>query len=483
MSNKRNIVSFLNKAKNKKPPVKKYYRKYVVFTKNHPFGSFFVALGVLFLVIFLGSTVFRVKPVAEETKTQAKHVAVFRMDESPKIRVQGEIKKDGVIKILAQTPGIVSFIPLHEGEEVAKGGRLINLSTNYQGGNAASLQRQLAGLAYKNVKETYDTQNEIIKKQREIALKQDASSDEMRRIAQQSLGDTQAVIRLDEELLSSIETNLQNLQNSNGYPQDILATQQVKSQYLSAITQIKSAQRNAELQANDNGSIAALSDLGRDIALKQLDLQEKALKLSLDTSSVQLKLASVQESLMFPSAPFKGIIQKVHVKVGDMVSPGTPLVTLAGGTGNVVIDAKVPQHAALEISRTQNAVIEINGKQIEAAPSYISTEATAGQLYSVLFYVDDSYRDLFTDNAFVNVSLPLGNKSETTTQFIPVDSIFQTQNESFVFVVNGNKAVSKKVKLGEVTGRFVQIVEGLNKNDVVILSRNIVSGDQITIEN
>lgn len=480
MLSKKVVLKKLNNVKRvvlsrvRKDAVKKRYKKTTVFIQKKPFLSFFIALGILLIVIFLGSTVFKTKPPVENTQVLAKQVKVFTIGQSPRISVQGEVKKSGVIKIIAQTPGVVASINTAEGNEIQKGTVILGLSSNYQGGNAPSLQRQLAGLQYKNVKETYDTQKEIIKKQREIAEKQDSTSDEMRKIAQDSIGDTQELIRLNEEILASIDAN----------PVQDIATKQMKSQYLSVLTQLKTGQRNAELQADNSRGPAQLSNIGKEIALAQLDLQEKALKLSLESSGVQLKLAQVQEALMFPAAPFKAVVQKIHVKIGEVVNPGTLLATISGLDGNVIVDAKVPQSTAEGISLTQKALIEVSGKTIEAIPSYISTEATVGQLYSVIFTIDESYRNLFTDSSFVTVSLAIGAaKSNNIIPFIPVDSVFQTQNEAFVFVVNGNKAESKKVTLGEVIGKYVNIEKGLNSNEQIILNRNIVAGDLIKVEN
>ena len=78
--------------------------------------------------------------------------------------------------------------------------------------------------------------------------------------------------------------------------------------------------------------------------------------------------------------------------------------------------------------------------------------------------------------------LPVGTGNTTVTKpFIPVDSVFQTQNEAYVYVANGNRARSKKVQLGAVTGRFVAVVSGLSPTDKVILTRTVVDGDLIRV--
>jgi hypothetical protein len=234
---------------------------------------------------------------------------------------------------------------------------------------------------------------------------------------------------------------------------------------------------------NPTGPAIDLEKIGRDVALAQLDLQEKALKFGLEVSGIQFRLAQVQESTMYPSSPFASVVQKIHVKVGDSINPGTLLATLAGDAGDVVIDAKVPKEIAEKVSKIEKASINIDGKKIDLMPSYVSTEATDGQLYSVLFTLPTEYQKLFTDSSFVSVSLPIGESIGTTIPFVPVDSVFQTQDEAFVFVVDGGKAQSRKVKLGPVTGSYVTIEQGLTSRDQVILNRTVIDGDSVKIQN
>ena len=39
--------------------------------------------------------------------------------------------------------------------------------------------------------------------------------------------------------------------------------------------------------------------------------------------------------------------------------------------------------------------------------------------------------------------------------------------------------MSQEVVLGEVVGSYVEVIEGLNEGDQVILNRNIIAGDSV----
>lgn len=447
------------------------------FIEKRPLTSFFIALCLLFLAILLGSTIFSTRTPQQETKTSPKNVSVYSLGETPHINVQGQVTKKGVITIVAQAPGIVSGINVIEGKEVAQHKTLIDLSSNYQGGNAATLQRQLAGVTYQNTKETYDIQKGLIQRQRDLANRQSENAEELRELTRISIDETRTLVNLNAELLRGIQTAIQNAPAGT----DISTLQASQAQLQAGQNQLQAGLRTSEYQVDESRPAVDLERIGRDIALAQLDLQEKALKLSLQAAGIQLQLAKVQEATMFPASPFSGIVQKVHVKKGEAVNPGTPLVTLAGFDGTIIVDAKVPQDIAQNVSQTRQATILVDGKEITVTPFYVSTEATTGQLYSVLFSLDESHSYLFTDSSFVTVKLPVGIISTGSVPFIPVDSVFQTQNEAYVFVVANGKAKSKNVKLGPVIGQYVTVEEGLSPNDRIILNRNVVDGDTVTV--
>lgn len=459
---------------------KERYRNTIVFIEKKPFASFFIALGILLAAILLGSTIFRVQTPEVATRTEPKKIEVFKLGENASINVQGEVKKSGVIKIVAQSPGVVKSISKQEGSMAKKGEIIISLSSNYQGGNAATLQKQLAGLTYQNTKATYDIQKELIQKQRDLTNAQSENSEQLRELTQISVNDTRDLLNLNTNIIDQIKSNIQTLQNNNADPSDILALQQVLSQMQSGTNQLSSSVRANEYQLDENQKPQELENLGKEIALKQLALQEKALETSLKAAGISLELARVMEANMYPQAPFYGTVEKIHVKVGEVVNPGDILATFKGESGGVMIDALVSKDIAERISKITPATISTGNKQLNLLPFYVSTEATKGQLYSVIFAIDKEHENYFTDEGFVSVSLPVGYSITQDNTYIPLDSVFQTQDEAYVFIVEGNTAQSRKVKLGEVIGSFVNVTEGLSGNETIILTRTVIEGDNVT---
>lgn len=459
--------------------VGKSVKKAISFIDSKPLTSFFTILGILLVLIIAGSIIRKPKP-APIQKAVIKEVKTYKIGSQPTIKIQAKIEKSGIVKIVAQSPGIVNYINVVEGQKVKRGYNLLGLSSNYSGANAFSVQRQIAQTTNKNVKESYDIQKDLIKKQREAADKSDQNSDQLRDITSKSIDETKSLLNLNENISNTLNLTLTTLESSNQNGQNdstILQTKQLIAQVSSGINQLKSGLRASEYQSASDKPPAELSNISREIAIKQLELQEKALEMSLTTSNLSLQLARIQESTMYPVAPFDGVIEKVYIVKGKSVNPGNPLVILHGEQKLKAV-AQVPKNIAQQIAGNSKSQVTINGEKVEIIPSYVSTDATDGQNYSIYFEIPDSYQNLITDNEFLTFEIPVG-VGQDLDLFIPIDSIYKSSEDSYVFVIEGGKSVSRKIKVGSILGSYGSVESGLSKGDVVIVSRNVINGDLV----
>ena len=111
--------------------------------KHHPILSVVVTLVILLGLIAIQSTLRKPKAEPEATKP-ARAVDIFSIGQAPRVKAQAQIKKSGVIKIVAQTARVVQQIPVKEGQTVSQGQNLAYISTSYGGGSTLSVQRQIA---------------------------------------------------------------------------------------------------------------------------------------------------------------------------------------------------------------------------------------------------------------------------------------------------------------------------------------------------
>lgn len=468
-----------------KKEVKIYYRSLTSFIKSRPLTAFIIGLGLLFLVIAIGGIFGRAKPTTA-VQPQSKTVNIYSIGQAPKAAFQGKIDKTGIIKIMALAPGIVQNISVKEGDKVYKGTQILSLSSNYQGGNALALMAQMAQKQYKNILDTYDTQKDLINKQKDVANKVSQNSINLQNINAVSNTESASLINDTQSYLDSLRSSLSGLQ-SQPTP-DASASAQIQTlqgtvnQLQGGLNQLKQGQRQLAYQAEGNNPPAQLANLQKDITLQQLDLQQKALDLNKEVSKLQSQLAWVNAAAMYPVSPFAGTVQRVNVKVGQSVSPGTQLATITSSNVHTTVIVSVPVNIARKISQIESSIITIGTNTYTLAPSFISSEATDGTLYTVLYTIpDDGFLDA-ADREFVRVEIPFGSADTgATVPFVPIDAVYQAQDTSYLLVVDRQKASTRQVTLGSIYGSFVEVASGLKSGDQIILDRNVVAGDSVQL--
>nr|MBP9700067.1 hypothetical protein [Candidatus Woesebacteria bacterium] len=255
----------------------------------------------------------------------------------------------------------------------------------------------------------------------------------------------------------------------------------------SGLSSLRSSLRTIEYQSDEEKTPAQLSDLSKDLTLKQLELQEKSLVLAKELSGLNLRLARVSEGLMYPATPCGGVVERVYVKVGQSVAPGMLLATIKADSGENSAVILVPAAIAKQVSSSEVTEFVIGTKKVDLYPRYISTEATDGSLYSLLYSIPASYSASLTNATSISARIPLGAANLITDELsIPLDAVYQTQEKAYVYILKKDgdavRAKTVEVALGDVSGRFVQVLSGLSSTDTIILSRTVQDGDLVKTE-
>lgn len=456
-------------------------RKITGTIRKRPYVSFFATLGLLFLVILIGSFL-APKPQTTETKPEVKNVRVYGVGTGPVIQTQAQVSKTGVIKIYAQSGGIVQKVNVTEGQEVTRGTTLVALSTNYQGGNAPGVQAQIANEQYKNLNDTFNTQKDIIQKQHEIANKTDENTDQLREISEESLNDTRSNLSSAENQLNALNAQIQLLEQNDPTNPALEGLKAQSGQLQQSIPQLRGTVRTLEHQTEEFGTTAGISNLTRDVTNRQLDVQEKSLESGKEVARLSSALAGIQASLMNPASPSNGTVQRVHVVYGQSVSPGTLLVTIFQPDHEIMAVANINANLASQVSKSDMSTITLdNGKKVKIAPRFVSTEATDGNLYSIIYTIPPEYTKDITDQEFLTVDVPLSIATDISTiPMVPVDAVYKTESGAYVFVIEKGKVVSRNVQVDDIFGSYIEIESGLKEGDTVILDRSVVDGEEVT---
>lgn len=473
-------IKVFSKIKNKFSSIKTYIEK-------NPRKSFYISLSVLLILIIISNILGSEKATELQTETAPKEVRVLTMQEKPVITVSAKVDKSGVLTISALTGGVVSKIYHSEGSQVKKGTTLASIATDYSGANTFALQASLAQTQYQGAVSTYDDQKNIINKQREIAEKTYDNSQQLNEITIKSIDEIRSLSDLNKDIISRIDANIAVLEADPVANADlILASKQVKSQFLAASNSASQALRQIEYSTDLDNPPQQLNNLSKELTLANLAVQEKMLDVSLKAAKISANIAGAAALATKPSAPFAGVVQKVFVNVGQPVSPGTPLFVISQRIEDdpITAVAYLSRQIAASICQTCTSTLYLDGKKLEIVPDYVSSEAVAGELYSIKFTIDDQYSPYIANKSSISIDLALltpQDSEQNSNIYLPSDAVVLTEEGAYVYIVKGAKAQSTPVQLGQILAGLVQITKGINPSDKIILDRTVVDGTPVQI--
>lgn len=455
---------------------------------THPLGSiikkkpfFTITLLFVFLMALIVASYFlrQAPQTDDEQNKEIKKVETFSLGKSPSIKTLARIDKENLIYIKAQTAGIIQKLYVKEGQHINyRGQNLLHISSNYQGADSATIRRQMSEKQYQQAQETYDLQKEMINQDRELTKKTDENTDELREIQADSIDETKDLIELNEEIIDYIDEQIA-IAETAGDEDEVASQKQIKYSYLSSLNAAKANLRSLEYDSDDNEIPAQMANLTKDRTLKALDLQEKVLTLNLEISRLQYQIDKINESLSYPASFSNGNIEKIHVRPGQMVDPGDLLITMSGCNKAAFAVVETSKDITLNTSLYDSATLYIADQTLQLPPIHISKEAVNGTAYEIKYAIPEEYEALLTDQEYITVELPIGLPN-TNHPFIPLDTIYQSNDGSYVFIINENGQVNaKKIELGEVFGQYVTVLAGLDENASIIMNRSVVEGESV----
>jgi len=183
---------------------------------------------------------------------------------------------------------------------------------------------------------------------------------------------------------------------------------------------------------------------------------------------------------MRPSALFGGTVSRLHVVPGDLVNPGQPLVTLSGVTNAATVGIALPPGTAQKIGQLEPAEVTLGG-QVYSLPILHNTRQALDDQFAYVYVTlpPETYSQL-NDQQFLTLTLPLGYPDSVgALPNLPLDLVHQTQSGAYVFVIDAGLAATRPVKLGQVMGDRVEILDGLSTGDQVIVDRSVTAGEAV----
>ena len=170
-------------------------------------------------------------------------------------------------------------------------------------------------------------------------------------------------------------------------------------------------------------------------------------------------------------------------EIGATAAPGIPAFTVMK-TDKVYAKASITESEISKLKIGTDAKVEIasmgetfNGKVAIVNPSADALTRT----FNVKVRLDNAENKLLP-GMISNIKIETGNEVSVIT--VPTDAIVRDANDLiYVYVVKENKAIKKRVSLGNFKGNEVIVTDGLQLNDKVIIAgqRNLKDGQTVAL--
>jgi len=437
-----------------------------------------LVLAGIAIVILIGAASHRGGGISVTT------VAVKQTTLTTKLPENGVIDQPQTATIAAQTGGTIQSIVAQAGQRVSAGDLLMKLDDRQiaatVSGDAASLAQAQAALINARAKLQAD-----VNSKREGQVTGLVSGSSLGMSGQAQLVQAQQQLQIAQSNMLTAQEAYQGdlaLFKINGVPRqqldrDRAAFQQAQANAAAAQQQYDlvkqqlhdtAGQLDTQIEADQNGVESAQAGVASAAAMMQLHEQQLA-----DTD-VRAPFGGVIQTIGTQASPTGGV--PVQLAVGDAVTPGQALFTVAGA-GPMVVRAQVDEQDIAGVRVGQHAVITgddfpnqtLTGTVARIAPVVVqqSSAANAAKNVETIISLDKQYPFL---RAGMSCDVDIITGQVKNVLAIPLAAIVDDGAKHYVFVIRKGVAHKVQVTKGLANDTLVAIRSGLSKGDVVAAS-------------
>lgn len=257
-----------------------------------------------------------------------------------------------------------------------------------------------------------------------------------------------------------------------------------KGQVLVRIDEREVAQAVAGRQAEVASARATLENARANYErTRQLYTQKFVSQAALDKAQAEYRAAQAQAAANVAGAgqaqtlrsytnivaPYSGVVSERHVQLGEMASPGMPLMT-GFDPRDLRVVASIPQYKLAQIKSAGRASVEvpalnrwINASSIQVLPAI--DEKT--RVFQVRLGLPENLRDVYP-GMFARAHFVIGRTQKLA---IPASAVVRRSEVTAVYVVTPDKQIRlRQIRVGETaTGRSVEVLAGLTPGEVIAL--------------
>jgi RND family efflux transporter MFP subunit len=244
-----------------------------------------------------------------------------------------------------------------------------------------------------------------------------------------------------------------------------------------------------EVQARYDQAVALRQQADADLKRFASLLEQKILaQAEYDNAQAKARVAAAAvaeaETMMSYTrvvAPFAGVIARKHADVGDLATPGKPLLAMEDSTA-LRLEADVPEAIVGKLALGDKLPVRITAleAELEGVISEIAPGADAGSR-TFLVKLDLPATSGVRAGQFGRVAMPVG---ETAALRVPATALVVRGQMEMVFVAHNDRAQLRLVKTGKRMSGEVEVVSGIEAGEKIVVegAATLADGQPLTLK-
>jgi len=180
-------------------------------------------------------------------------------------------------------------------------------------------------------------------------------------------------------------------------------------------------------------------------------------------------------------APISGMVNERYIQVGALLNPGTRLFDIVDDT-QLKLRCNVSERQVLKLAKGQKTSIRCTAlptELFEGTISFIGAKADRGLNFPVEISIENAKG--LKPGMYVSASFDQGLESEGL--LIPRNAVSGSVRSASVFVVKNSLAEKREVTIGTMTDQKVEILQGLQDGDSIVVAGLINVSDGARVFN
>ena len=180
------------------------------------------------------------------------------------------------------------------------------------------------------------------------------------------------------------------------------------------------------------------------------------------------------------TAPFDGVVTEKPVQLGNLTSPGMPLLTVERvGAHRLEVAVEESRLPMLHLGDSVKVAVDALDRQLDAQISEIVPSVDAASR-SFIVKIDLPAEAALRSGLFGRAAFETGRRTVLT---VPSAAVVERGQLQSVFVVDGGRASARLVTLGETRDGLREVLSGLSAGETVVapVPRELADGSKVEV--